>query len=397
MKIVHLITSTTGGAAQAAIRLHEALLETGHDSKIISVERRVEANQSDVVKKLNTNAPARLLSSTVTLFQQRITRRGYNSVSPLSLNLLDWSDLEVESADVLHLHAFYNLVSIQNFLERYPYKRKVVTFHDERFYTGGCHYSFECEQISTGCKNCPQVYGLFRTLMSNEKKNTAKLISESMNIVFVCPSMWILNRARKSFSDIPSKYFVQIYNPIPKPVVRPRSTIDLKKQIHFGFVAQNLDNPVKNLGLLLEAFKDVHQIHPGKYVLTIVGESNRDYSQDNPKIQQKLASTPSELQELFNSIDILIVPSAQDNLPNVMGEALMSGLGLIGSKTGGIPEIAKLFDQDLFESGDKAGLVQAMLDCKLPDRAQIQRQAEKVFGYESIASEMIKVYSVAPD
>ena len=190
---------------------------------------------------------------------------------------------------------------------------------------------------------------------------------------------------------------MQIYNPIPKPVVRPRSTIDLKKQIHFGFVAQNLDNPVKNLGLLLEAFKDVHQIHPGKYVLTIVGESNRDYSQDNPKIQQKLASTPSELQELFNSIDILIVPSAQDNLPNVMGEALMSGLGLIGSKTGGIPEIAKLFDQDLFESGDKAGLVQAMLDCKLPDRAQIQRQAEKVFGYESIASEMIKIYSVAPD
>jgi glycosyltransferase involved in cell wall biosynthesis len=45
-------------------------------------------------------------------------------------------------------------------------------------------------------------------------------------------------------------------------------------------------------------------------------------------------------------MDVLIVPSTHDNLPNVMGEALMSGVGLIGSNVGGIPEIVKSFTRN---------------------------------------------------
>jgi glycosyltransferase involved in cell wall biosynthesis len=76
-----------------------------------------------------------------------------------------------------------------------------------------------------------------------------------------------------------------------------------------------------------------------------------------------------------------------------MGEALMSGVGLIGSNVGGIPEIAQLFNQHLFESGDKAGLVQAMQNFKLADRTQIKDQADHVFGYQTIAAKLSEVYS----
>jgi glycosyltransferase involved in cell wall biosynthesis len=393
LKIVHLVTSTTGGAAQAAIRLHEALLAASHDSNIISIERRVENSSSDFVKKLKTNRPRRVLSSAVTFLQRRIIQRGNNPVSPISLDLLDWDDVHVESADVIHLHAFYNLVSVRNFLSRYPLKRKVVTLHDERFYTGGCHQSFDCEQISTGCKHCPQVHPPFRSLVSNQKSQVIELIRDKENVVFVCPSMWILKRAMKSFPDFPSTNFVQVYNPIPKNKLPLESNNDLKKEIGFGFVSQSLENPIKNLNLLLEAFEEISRIHPDRYYLTIVGESDKDYSRDYPKIMQKVASSSLELQEILRSIDILVVPSTHDNLPNVMGEALMSGLGLIGSKTGGIPEIIGLFDQSLFENGDKRGLIQAMLSCELPDRAQIQNQAEIVFGYKAIAAKMVQVYS----
>ena len=393
MKIVHLVTSTTGGAAQAAIRLHEALLETSHDSSIISIERRIENNSSVFVKKLKTNTSTRMLSSVVTFLQRTFIQRGHNPVSPISLDLLDWDDAEVESADVIHLHAFYNLVSIRNFLSTYPLKRKVITLHDERFYTGGCHQSFECEQISTGCKHCPQVHLPFRPLISKQKGKVVDLIRNKANVVFVCPSTWILERAMKSFSDFPRTNFVQIYNPIPKNDLLLGSEIDLRKVIRFGFVSQNLENPIKNLNLLLEAFKEVNEIHPDRYSLTIVGESDKDYAKDNPKIIQKSTYSSLELQGILMSIDILVVPSTQDNLPNVMGEALMSGSGLIGSNAGGIPAIIELFNQRLFANGDKNGLIQAMLSCELPDRAQIQNQAEIVFGYKAIAAKMIQVYS----
>jgi glycosyltransferase involved in cell wall biosynthesis len=92
-------------------------------------------------------------------------------------------------------------------------------------------------------------------------------------------------------------------------------------------------------------------------------------------------------------MDVLVVPSTYDNLPNVMGEALMSGVGLIGSNVGGIAEIAKLFNQHLFDNGDKAGLVQAMQNFKLVDRTHIKDQADQVFGYQTIATRLSEVYS----
>jgi glycosyltransferase involved in cell wall biosynthesis len=79
-----------------------------------------------------------------------------------------------------------------------------------------------------------------------------------------------------------------------------------------------------------------------------------------------------------------------------MGEALMSGVGLIGSNVGGIPEIVKLFRQSLFDSGDTEGLVQAMQNFKLVSRAHLNEQAESVFGYQAIATKLGEVYSSSP-
>jgi glycosyltransferase involved in cell wall biosynthesis len=314
-------------------------------------------------------------------------------VSPLSLDLLDWQDSDIEAADVLHLHAFYNLVSVKSFLRKFPHKKKVITLHDERFFTGGCHQSHGCLKFVSGCQNCPQVQPVFRPLVEKQRSELRKLISEATNVVFVCPSTWILERAIEAFPEIQEKSFYQVYNPI-RSVNRIPNRVALKSsKLRFGFISQNLDNPIKNLQLLLSAYKDLTNVHPEKYSLTLVGESETNYSSAHPMITQTVTRNPAELHEVLRDIDVLVVPSTHDNLPNVLGEALMNGVGLIGSEVGGIPEVIDMFSQSLIQSGDLKGLIREMRSYRLTDRAHLQRMAEDVFGYHSIAKKMKAIYS----
>jgi glycosyltransferase involved in cell wall biosynthesis len=199
-----------------------------------------------------------------------------------------------------------------------------------------------------------------------------------------------------AFPDFPDSHFVQIYNPIPTNFDVTNQRTNREKGINFGFVSQNLDNPIKNLRLLLGAFKQVNAAYSGRHSLALIGESHTDYSVRDPNISQKIVNSTLELQKAFSTMDVLVIPSTHDNLPNVMGEALMSGVGLIGSDVGGIAEIIKLFDQQLFQSGDKEGLVQAMQNFKLADRTKIKDQADCVFGYQAIVAKLGEVYSSRP-
>jgi glycosyltransferase involved in cell wall biosynthesis len=202
-----------------------------------------------------------------------------------------------------------------------------------------------------------------------------------------------MERARSAFPEFPDSNFVQIYNPIPTNFGVSNQRAPRKQGINFGFVSQNLDNPIKNLRLLLDAFKEVNEVYSSQHTLTVIGASNSDYSMCNANVAQRVVNSTLDLQRAFSAMDVLVVPSTHDNLPNVMGEALMSGVGLIGSNVGGIPEIVKLFNQHLFESGDKAGLVQAMQKFNLVDRTLLKEQADQVFGYQTIAARLSEVYS----
>jgi glycosyltransferase involved in cell wall biosynthesis len=394
LRVVHLITATSGGAAQAAIRLHQSLTAADVESKVISVQRRKKPAFTEGIKFQEIGSIARHKSSALTLFQQRLVQAGKDPVSALSLDLLDWQDPDIQAADVLHLHAFYNLVSIKSFLSKFPEKKKVITLHDERFYTGGCHQSHSCLKFVSGCRNCPQVQPMFRSLVAGQKNELRKLIRGDSNVVFVCPSAWILRRAIKALPEMHEENFHQIYNPIPSLSNLPTLSDSKGAKTRFGFVSQNLDNPIKNLPLLLSAYKELTKLNPEKYSLTLVGESETNYSSVHPMITQTVTRNPADLQEVLREIDVLVVPSTHDNLPNVLGEALMNGVGLIGSDVGGIPEVIEMFGQRLFPNGDLESLIRAMRSYQITDRADLQSKAKLVFGYQSIAKKMKTIYSL---
>ena len=146
------------------------------------------------------------------------------------------------------------------------------------------------------------------------------------------------------------------------------------------------------MALLLSAYNKLNASHPNKYGLKLIGNSTNDYASNQDSIEQISVNSKEELQEALAEIDILIVPSTHDNSPNVLGEALMNGVGIIGSDAGGIPEILNVFSLESFESGNEQSLISAILNFKLPNSEKLQNLANSVFGYDSISNVISNVY-----
>jgi glycosyltransferase involved in cell wall biosynthesis len=146
------------------------------------------------------------------------------------------------------------------------------------------------------------------------------------------------------------------------------------------------------LALLISAYDKLIALHPNRYGLRLIGNSTIDHSSNQKFIEQTSIGSKEELERALAEIDILIVPSTHDNLPNVLGEALMNGVGVIGSDVGGIPEILNIFNLNTFESGNEQGLISAILNFKLPNPVKLQTLASSVFGFDSISSLISNVY-----
>ena len=99
--------------------------------------------------------------------------------------------------------------------------------------------------------------------------------------------------------------------------------------------------------------------------------------------------SPVEVARLMNCADLLAVPSENEGVPNVILEAFASGLPVVASRVGGIPEV---LDQDILgemtPAGDLPALV-AALDRRLAttrDTAGIRLHAQR-FSWEAAASQ----------
>jgi glycosyltransferase involved in cell wall biosynthesis len=114
----------------------------------------------------------------------------------------------------------------------------------------------------------------------------------------------------------------------------------------------------------------------------------------NVQIENIQPSTESEMALLLSTIDLVVVPSNQDNSPSVIGEALSVGVPVIGSDAGGIPEILRNFQMPIFPVGDVKKLTELISNWKPQiERAVIREKAKIEFSEEVVGREMLNVYS----
>jgi glycosyltransferase involved in cell wall biosynthesis len=274
-------------------------------------------------------------------------------------------------------------------------KKIFVTLHDERFYTGGCHYTCGCERYRNGCFKCPQVKSLAHRFPAASIKSAGSAWHETQGVTFIAPSKWLAEKAQKS--PLIEKSNVEfISNPVPSEFFVSRDTPANPDSINqnvltVGFISENLNNPYKGIEILRNALMLIGDKRAIK--LKLFGSGSPGKFPSNTSVETRKFGNSNDAQKAISECDLIVVPSKQDNSPSVIAESLMCGVPVLGSRTGGITETLQEFGLPTFESEnvfDLATQISHFTPMKLP--REVMNRVNEKYSYETSASKHRQLY-----
>jgi glycosyltransferase involved in cell wall biosynthesis len=393
MKILHLATSLNGGAGSAAYRSHEALIESGFQSRIMTLTHNKEIHKNGVIET-NRNSLDRFASGINTKLQSLIIQKTSNLLTPISISQINLSEPVILESSIIHAHASYNFFNLDDLVALSLMKKKIfVTLHDQRFFTGGCHYSYECRGFKASCKQCPQALILGRRVIDKKLSDSVNHKTEISQFKFISPSTWLSGLAGES-ALLEKVSMKVIFNPVPNdfyPVISGKTEREL---LTLGFCSADLNNPYKGISLLSEALHHISLTNPErKFQLNLIGVGKLIPFPNNVNVVRIQASSPTEIANELSKLDFLVVPSTADNAPSVISESLMCGTPVLGSSSGGIPEMIKDGNGIIFTSGSVKDLARKILNFDIPAANKaIAKSAKEKYGYSIVAKNLMDYY-----
>lgn len=345
MKTLILSTSDIdGGAARAAYRLHQGLQALGEDSQMLvraksSGDRSVIAEKSLLTKlgpMMNTRPILRYPNRRRTLFSTQWF--------PDALG----QKVATINPDVVNLHWIGNGFLKIETLKRF--NRPIVwTLQDMWPFTGGCHYSENCDRYTQTCGRCPQLgstseQDLTRTIWRRKQKAW-----QGINLTIVTPSQWMADcvKASSLFGQrrvevVPFCLDTDTYKPIPKAIARDILGLPQDRQlILFGALAATIDLR-KGFNLLVDALRRLSQEGLGEATEVMVFGAN---TPDNPPEfgfkAHYLGSFADDmsLSIVYSAADVMIVPSIQESFGQTASEALACGTPVVAFAATGLKDI----------------------------------------------------------
>ncbi len=406
MKILHLSTSDLdGGAARAAYRLHQGLQTINVPSKMLvraksSSEQTVIADRA-ILTKLgppSNNLPLRL-------FPNR--NSGMFSLQWFPDSLL--KTVKPLAPDIINLHWICNgFVPIETLAKFHT--PLLWTLHDMWPFTGGCHYTQECDRYQTSCGACPQLksqknWDLSRWVWQRKAKAWKKL-----NLTIISPSLWLAQSAKSSsllknvrVEVIPHGLNLEKYKPIEQKIARNLLNLPQDKQlILFGASPGTTNNKRKGLHLLEPALKQLIQWGwQDKLELVIFGSSQPDSPLDLGFKTHYLGEFRDDmsLALIYSCADVMVVPSTQEAFGQTASEALACGTPVVAFAATGLKDIIDHqlngYLADPFEIEDLARGIRWILEDsdrhqKLCDHSR--QKAKQEFSLELQARRYLCVY-----
>ena len=353
MKVVHLNTfDIKGGAARAAHRLHQGLIEVGVDSEMFV--RTKETEHPSVIRyELATGLADRLRRL---WRREKISRayRPYKTTRPDGLDLFsdDRSEYgshvvdECPSADVYNFHWISAFVDLPSFLTQT--QRPVVwTLHDMNAFTGGCHYNVGCSKYQSRCGACPQLGSnqnedLARDIWDRKRRLYEQAVKED-RLHIVTPSTWLADEAKRS-TLLGNAPITVIPNGLDTDTYQPRDTTGMKHTLSIPsdhsvvlFVASSTRVKRKGFSYLKQALDTVE----APVTLVSIGAHNPEFSPSVSHIHLGSIESPLLMSCFYSLADIFAIPSLQDNLPNTVLESMACGTPVLAFDVGGISDMVR--------------------------------------------------------
>ncbi len=327
LKVVHFSTGHAGGAGLAARRLNEALNRNGVSSSFFALaQSSYIPNQNEF--SIKRNVLRRISSILLLKFQQKFSQRIlFSTFSSNARSYRFFKSFQNSPETILHFHNWANLISERNLLKLSAQGVKVViTAHDERVATGGCHYKFECKQISSGCYNCPLVEkALHKKFIATSRKRKDKFLANIRHTPWiVSPSNWIQEEIRNSgiFRIDKMEIIPNALGPKWNDNFFVKTKVATEEKILIGIASMSTTSYVKAGDIVAEILNSEEIRNIGIEFLIL----NQIPQQD-------------QFKNFWQEIDCLLALTRADNSPNVIWEALSLRIPVISVNLGGIPEI----------------------------------------------------------
>lgn len=354
MRILIINTSERiGGAAVAANRLMESLKNNG-----IKVKMLVRDKQTDKISVVSSNQKGLELwnfiwERIVIWIANRFKRNNLFAVDIANTGIDITSLPEFQQADIIHLHwinqGMLSLKNIQKIIE--SGKPIVWTMHDMWPCTGICHHARECTNYQSECHFCPFIYknGGKNDLSTRIFRKKKKLYSQT-KISFIACSKWLKEKAEVSalmegqtVINIPNPININLFKPRNKAEARKKLNLPLDRQlILFGSV--KITDKRKGIDYLVDSCKLLIDHHPElqeKIGVVVFGNQSELIQNLLPFKVYSLpfVSNEHDIVDIYNSVDLYVTPSLEENLPNMIMESMACGVPCVGFNVGGIPEM----------------------------------------------------------
>lgn len=350
MRVSFFNTYLQGGAASAAIDLFQSLQLQAFESVFYyrrDMNNEVSRFQGSFVKR---DYPSigwlRRITDPIKarLHYQRIRR--YEAGKPNGFEQFSFSKQFYQTPysffgdlpDVLHLHWVAEWLDYPSFFDSLPDELPIVwTLHDMNAFTGGCHYSWDCQQYLSVCRACPQLGPYENGKLVMESWTAKEKAISRKNLHIVADSQWIEEGARKSGLLKYVKSFRTIHYGVDSSVFKPLSMQRTNGSFKLAFGAASFDNKRKGFQVLIEALKYLHKRNHNLECI-VFGSGKIDNLTDLPPFRFVGVVDHEQLANVYNEADLFVIPSLEEAFGQTSLEAMSCGRPVVGFNTGGIPD-----------------------------------------------------------
>jgi glycosyltransferase involved in cell wall biosynthesis len=290
----------------------------------------------------------------------------------------------------------------------------IWTMHDMWTFTGGCHYDDGCGRYADACGCCPVLGSSRQADLSRWVMRRKRRAWRGVPLTLVAPSRWLADRARASslFRDwpvrvIPNGLDLERFQPVDPGLARRLLGLPPDRSyLLFGALDPGGERR-KGLGLLQAALQRLAASGWGNRLdLLVVGAMAPAGPLDLNLRTHFLGVLRDELSMslALAAADAVVVPSTQENLPNMAVEASACGRPCVGFAVGGLPDIVEDGANGRlappFDTGELASAIAWVLQdeerrCALGRAAR--RKAEQTFDLRSVARCYAELYAEVLD
>jgi glycosyltransferase involved in cell wall biosynthesis len=349
LSVHHLAQSDTeGGANKAAYRIHKNLQQIGlhstfhvgrkrgHDPSVVPAHLPgIGEFASDIVAYLNASA------------LRRYPQRSTSAFSPSCISYGRLSRRLLAEADVICAHwiagAFLGFQQLEAIS-----KPIVWRLSDIWPFSGGCHYPGNCSRFELECGNCPQLGSSSENDLSRQGFNSRAHAYRELDITIAAPSRWIAGLARKSrlfgslrIEHIPTGVDLETFRPLDRPMARRRLGLPETGAIALFGALGATEDPRKGYSHLVRTIENLATAGRRDVTLVVFGGATKNVPASIAGFPvHHLGRVDSEagLATVYSAADVLIAPFLEDNLPNVVLEAIACGTPVAAFAAGGIQD-----------------------------------------------------------